>query len=123
MHDVTAPLRRDEDKDTKAVISEAAADHGDLRHKQGYAVEMLMEESRLLQISIFTTLHKNVKWRGTQNVGPKELSRCAGQPPDSWKRGKVPTHQRLSKNPVAEGTLESVTHSAEPVRSAHRQFP
>jgi hypothetical protein len=61
MHDVTERLRRDEDKDTKAVISEAAADHGDLRHKQGYPVEMLIEESRLLQVSIFTTLHNNVK--------------------------------------------------------------
>jgi hypothetical protein len=61
MHDVTERLRQDKDKDTKAVISEAAADHGDLRHKQGYPVEMLIEESRLLQVSIFTTLHKNVK--------------------------------------------------------------
>jgi hypothetical protein len=59
MHDVTERLRRDET--TKAVISDAAADHGDLRHKQGYPVEMLIEESRLLQVSIFTTLHKNVK--------------------------------------------------------------
>jgi hypothetical protein len=59
MHDVNVRLRRDDD--TKAVISEAAADHGDLRHKQGYPVEMLIEESRLLQVSIFTTLHNNAK--------------------------------------------------------------
>ena len=59
MHDVNVRLRRDDD--TKAAISEAAADHGDLRHKQGYPVEMLIEESRLLQVSIFTTLHNNVK--------------------------------------------------------------
>jgi hypothetical protein len=59
MHDVNERLRLGED--TKAVISEAAAHHGDLRHKQGYPVEMLIEESRLLQVSIFTTLHKNVK--------------------------------------------------------------
>jgi hypothetical protein len=52
-------LRRDEE--TKALISEAAADHGKLRHRQGYPVEMLIEESRLLQVSIFTTLHNNVK--------------------------------------------------------------
>jgi len=43
------------------MISEAAADHGRLRQEQGYPVEMLIEESRLLQVSIFTTLHKNVK--------------------------------------------------------------
>jgi hypothetical protein len=59
MHDVNVRLRRDDD--TKAAISAAAANHGDLRHKQGYPVEMMIEESRLLQVSIFTTLHKNVK--------------------------------------------------------------
>jgi len=59
MHDVNVRLRRDDD--TKAAISKAAADHGDLRHKQGYPVEMLIEESRLLQVSIFTTLHNNVR--------------------------------------------------------------
>jgi hypothetical protein len=59
MHDVNVRLRRDEE--TKALISEAAADHGKLRHRQGYPVEMLIEESRLLQVSIFTTLHNNVK--------------------------------------------------------------
>jgi hypothetical protein len=59
MHDVNVRLRWDDD--TKAAISEAAADHGELRHKQGYPVEMLIEESRLLQVSIFTTLHNNVK--------------------------------------------------------------
>jgi hypothetical protein len=59
MHDVNVRLRRDDD--AKAAISEVAADHGNLRHKQGYPVEMLIEESRLLQVSIFTTLHNNVK--------------------------------------------------------------
>jgi hypothetical protein len=59
MQDVNVRLRRDDD--TKAAISAAAANHGDLRHKQGYPVEMLIEESRLLQVSIFTTLHNNAK--------------------------------------------------------------
>src|ERR1017187_7609491 len=34
MHDVNVRLRQDEE--TKALISEAAADHGKLRHRQGY---------------------------------------------------------------------------------------
>jgi len=59
VHDVTARVRLD--ADTKAAISESAARHGRLRNKQGYTVEMLIEESRLLQVCIFTTLHKNVK--------------------------------------------------------------
>jgi hypothetical protein len=29
--------------------------------RQGYTVAMMVEESRLLQVSIFTTLHQNVK--------------------------------------------------------------
>ena len=49
------------DAGTKAAISEAAAVHGDLRRKQGYTVAMAVEESRLLQVTIFSTLHKNVK--------------------------------------------------------------
>jgi|SRR6202167_4459723 hypothetical protein len=59
LHDVISRLRMD--AGTKAPISKAAAEHGDLRRKQGYTVAMAVEESRLLQVSIFTTLHKNVK--------------------------------------------------------------
>jgi hypothetical protein len=54
IHDVIKRLRLD--VGTKAPISKAAADHGDLRRKQGYTVAMMVEESRLLQVSIFTTL-------------------------------------------------------------------
>ena len=46
---------------TKAPISNAAAMHGDLRHKQGYTAAMMIEESRLLQVSIFTMLNENLK--------------------------------------------------------------
>src|SRR6202171_1799364 len=59
LHDVIARLRLD--AGTKAAISKAAANHGDLRHKQGYTVAMAVEESRLLQVTIFSILHKNVK--------------------------------------------------------------
>jgi hypothetical protein len=59
LHDVITRLRLDEG--SKAPISKAAAEHGDLRRKQGYTVAMAVEESRLLQVTIFSTLHKNVK--------------------------------------------------------------
>jgi hypothetical protein len=59
LHDVISRLRLE--TGTKAPVSKAAADHGDLRRKQGYTVAMAVEESRLLQVSIFTTLHNNVK--------------------------------------------------------------
>jgi hypothetical protein len=57
MHDVIARLRLD--AGSKAPISKAAATHGDLRHAQGYTVAMIVEESRLLQVSIFTMLQNN----------------------------------------------------------------
>jgi hypothetical protein len=57
LRDVIQRLRLDED--SMAPISEAAAHHGDLRSKQGYTVAMAVEESRLLQVSIFTILHRS----------------------------------------------------------------
>ena len=57
LRDVIARLRLD--AGTKAPISKAAAHHGDLRRKQGYTVAMAVQESRLLQVTIFATLHKN----------------------------------------------------------------
>jgi len=40
--------------------SPAAAAHGLLRRKQGYTAAMMVEESRMLQVSIFETLQKNL---------------------------------------------------------------
>src|ERR1700684_4519099 len=59
LHDVIKRLRLD--AGTKAPISKAAAEHGDLRRKQGYTVAMAVEESRLLQVTIFSTLHRNAR--------------------------------------------------------------
>jgi hypothetical protein len=59
LRDVIKRLRLDDG--TKAPISEAAAHHGDLRSKQGYTAAMAVEESRLLQVSIFSTLHRSQK--------------------------------------------------------------
>ena len=56
LHDVIQRLRLEDG--SQAPISEAAAHHGDLRSKQGYTVAMAVEESRLLQVSIFSALHK-----------------------------------------------------------------
>jgi DNA-binding response OmpR family regulator len=38
----------------------AARDHGNMRRQQGYTVPMVVEESRILQISIFRTLQRNL---------------------------------------------------------------
>jgi RsbRD-like negative regulator of sigma factor len=36
-------------------VSEAAVEHGKARHSQGYSFPMIVEESRILQVSIFET--------------------------------------------------------------------
>ena len=41
-------------------VSEAAVAHGKIRQLQGYSVSMIIEESRILQVSIFHTLEKNL---------------------------------------------------------------
>jgi CheY-like chemotaxis protein len=44
----------------RALISPAAAEHGLLRREQGYSAAMMVEESRMLQVSIFQTLQNNL---------------------------------------------------------------
>ena len=45
---------------TRAPVSAAAAEHGLRRRRQGYTAAMLVEESRMLQVSIFQTLQDNL---------------------------------------------------------------
>jgi CheY-like chemotaxis protein len=45
---------------TRALISSSAANHGRLRRDQGYTPAMMVEESRMLQVSIFQTLQHNL---------------------------------------------------------------
>ncbi len=45
---------------TKELKSESAWNHGLERRKQGYTAAMLVEESRILQVTIFHTLQKNL---------------------------------------------------------------
>jgi CheY-like chemotaxis protein len=46
--------------DAESPISRAAREHGIQRRKQGYTVPMVVEESRILQVSIFNTLQDNL---------------------------------------------------------------
>jgi CheY-like chemotaxis protein len=45
---------------SKANLSLAAQEHGNLRRQQGYTAAMMVEESRILQVSIFKTLQNNL---------------------------------------------------------------
>src|SRR6202034_4046856 len=44
---------------TRALMSEAAHDHGSLRREQGYTAAMIVEESRMLQVPILMTFQLN----------------------------------------------------------------
>jgi CheY-like chemotaxis protein len=46
---------------TRALVSTDAAEHGRRRFKQGYTAAMLVEESRMLQVSIFQALQNNLQ--------------------------------------------------------------
>ena len=59
LRDVVLRLRLD--TGMAAPTSIAARDHGDMRREQGYTVPMVVEESRILQISIFRTLQRNLR--------------------------------------------------------------
>jgi DNA-binding response OmpR family regulator len=59
LHELVHRLRTPRDLGTKAV-SAAAVEHGSIRHAQGYSVPMIVEESRILQVSIFQTLQNNL---------------------------------------------------------------
>jgi DNA-binding response OmpR family regulator len=47
-------------KDGDAIFSIAAVEHGELRYLQGYTPEMLVHESRILQVTLFGTLKDNM---------------------------------------------------------------
>jgi hypothetical protein len=46
---------------TRALTSDAAHDHGCMRRDPGYTAAMMVEESRMLQVSIFQTLQLHLK--------------------------------------------------------------
>ena len=57
--DLVHRLRNPRPLGTIVEQSKAAHKHGLARREQGYSAAMLVEESRILQVSIFDTLHKN----------------------------------------------------------------
>jgi hypothetical protein len=58
--DLVNRLRSSKPLGTREVLSTAATQHGVTRRKQGYTAAMLVEESRMLQVSIFQTLQSNL---------------------------------------------------------------
>lgn len=60
LKDLVARLRQPHTLEGEGMPSRAAAAHARLRHRQGYSAAMMVEESRMLQVSIFQTLQNNL---------------------------------------------------------------
>lgn len=60
LRDIALRLRADKSASVAGLARTAATQHGDERRKQGYTAAMLVEEFRLLQASIFSTLQNNL---------------------------------------------------------------
>jgi CheY-like chemotaxis protein len=58
--DLISRLFSSADIGSKELISAAAVQHGIERRRQGYTAAMMVEESRMLQVTIFHTLQKNL---------------------------------------------------------------
>jgi CheY-like chemotaxis protein len=58
--DLILRLRSNQPIGTKALTPTGAAEHGANRFRQGYTAAMLVEESRMLQVSLFETLQMNL---------------------------------------------------------------
>jgi hypothetical protein len=58
--DLVLRLRSHRVLGSKGFASIAAIRHGKNRRKQGYTAAMMVKESRILQVFIFNTLHKNL---------------------------------------------------------------
>jgi CheY-like chemotaxis protein len=58
--DLILRLRSNQSIGTKALTRTGAAEHGANRFRQGYTAAMLVEESRMLQVSLFETLQRNL---------------------------------------------------------------
>jgi len=59
--DLVGRLRNPLPLGTRALTSQAAHNHGTLRRDQGYSAAMIVDESRMLQVSIFQTLQLHVE--------------------------------------------------------------
>jgi len=60
INDLVRRLRKPQSLESGRVASAGAREHGALRREQGYSAAMIVEESRMLQVSIFQTLQNNL---------------------------------------------------------------
>lgn len=60
MKSITDRLGSSREKESIEIPCTAAVEHGQCRYEQGYTAPMIVQESRLLQVSIFETIERNL---------------------------------------------------------------
>jgi hypothetical protein len=60
LNEIVRRLRSLKPIDSTNQVSVAAVEHGSNRRRQGYSAAMLMDESRMFQVSVFQSLRENL---------------------------------------------------------------
>jgi CheY-like chemotaxis protein len=60
LRDIVFRLRYPQPLGSRALFSMAALQHGARRRRQGYSAAMMVEEARILQVSLFQTINQNL---------------------------------------------------------------
>ena len=61
LRDIVFRLRYPQPLGSRALFSMAALQHGARRRRQGYSAAMMVEEARILQVSLFQTIQQNLE--------------------------------------------------------------
>jgi hypothetical protein len=60
LKNIVTRLRKTREMEAPAIPSLDAVAHGRMRYRQGYSAPLIVQESRMLQVSIFETIQRNL---------------------------------------------------------------
>ncbi|MGB8988263.1 MAG: response regulator [Candidatus Sulfotelmatobacter sp.] len=100
IEDLTARLRKTSaTKAADAVPSAAAISHGKLRYLQGYTPAMLVQDSRILQVTLFGTLQNNMSFLDFSLLLPDVMT--IADEVDAQLTQSMESYMKVMQNPVA----------------------
>jgi len=86
-------------KDSDAIFSSAAIAHGKLRYQQGYTPAMLVHDSRILQVTLFGTLQRNLGFLDFSQLLPDVMT--IADEVDAQLTQSMESYMRLMQNSAA----------------------
>jgi DNA-binding response OmpR family regulator len=100
IEDLTARLRKTgATKATDVVPSAAAISHGKLRYLQGYTPAMLVQDSRILQVTLFGTLQNNMSFLDFSLLLPDVMT--IADEVDAQLTQSMESYMKVMQSPVA----------------------